>query len=98
MTRPLTVTDRPALADEITLVETCGACPEQYDAMLDGAKVGYLRLRHGYFRVDYPECGGETILEANPRGDGMFEDGERAFYLDAAKTAIAARLVKDGKR
>ena len=38
---------------KIELVKTCGACPEQYDAYFEGYQVGYLRLRHGTFRVDY---------------------------------------------
>lgn len=40
------------------LEQTCYAYPEQYDVFLDGKQVGYLRLRHGYFRCDYPNCGG----------------------------------------
>ena len=35
---------------------TCFACPEQYDVFLDGEQVGYLRLKHGVFRCDYPAC------------------------------------------
>jgi hypothetical protein len=78
----------------IVLEETCGACPEQYDAFLDGKQVGYLRLRHGRFRVDYPDCGGETIYEAYPDGDGIFESNEREFYLTEAKKAIAAKIAQ----
>lgn len=74
--------------NDISLVQTCGACPEQYDAFAGDKQVGYLRLRHGHFRVDYPECGGKTIYEANPQGDGIFESDERAYYLNAAKEAI----------
>jgi hypothetical protein len=81
------------LADRITLEMTCSACPEQYDATLEGARVGYLRLRHGYFRVDYPECGERTILEGYPRGDGIFEDDERDEWLSKAKLAIANAIL-----
>lgn len=77
---------------DIELVETCGACPEQYDAYLHGEQVGYLRLRHGHFRVDVPDCGGTTIYEAEPRGDGIFESDEREHYLTEAKEAILAWL------
>lgn len=83
--------------DEIKLVQTCGACPEQYDAFHKGEQVGYLRLRHGYFRVDYPDCGGETVFEANPDGDGVFDADERQGYLDQACAAIFERLIRDGK-
>ena len=48
--------------DEVELIKTCHACPEQYDAFFQGKQIGYLRLRHGEFRVDYPDCGDETIL------------------------------------
>lgn len=78
--------------EKIELVCTCGACPEQYNAFIDGKQVGYLRLRHGYFRVDYPECNGETIYTANPDGDGIFTDTERDYYLAEAKRAIIKKL------
>lgn len=71
---------------------TCGACPEQYDVF---KQVGYLRLRHGEFRVDFPECGGETIYEANPAGDGIFEGGERMKYLTEAMNAILKKINKN---
>lgn len=70
------------------LIMTCGACPEQYDVMLDGEKVAYLRLRHGMFRADVPDCGGETVYQASPKGDGMFEDNERDYYIHNALSAI----------
>ncbi|HZH10603.1 MAG TPA: hypothetical protein VEZ24_09545 [Microvirga sp.] len=74
------------------LLLTCGACPEQYDVLKDGEQVGYLRLRHGYFRADYPDCGGETVYEAEPDGDGEFLDEERGHYLTEAVNALDARL------
>ncbi len=82
------------MKEEIKLVETCGACPEQYDAFIGDEQVGYLRLRHGSFRVDFPSCGGETIYRAEPKGDGMFDSDERDFYLNEAKEAIIKRLKK----
>ena len=84
------------MKDKIVLEMTCEGCPEQYDAFLDGKKVGYLRLRHGYFRVDYPDCGMETIYEAYPKGDGIFDDSERDFYLSKAKDAIVRKLLEEG--
>ena len=74
-----------------TLVQTCGACPEQYDVFLGSAKVGYLRLRHGHFSAEYPDCGGETVYEAQPEGDGIFEDHEREYYLRSAVDALLYR-------
>ena len=80
---------------EITLVQTCGACPEQYDAFIGDNQVGYLRLRHGYFRVDYPDYNGETIYSAEPKGDGCFECDERDHYLKEAKKAILNKLLEN---
>lgn len=76
------------LAEKIELVQTCGACPEQYDAFIDGELVGYLRLRHGYFTVQYPNVSGELVYSAEPKGDGIFEYDEREGYLAAARLAI----------
>jgi hypothetical protein len=86
-------------ADDIRLERTCFACPEQYDAYdPDGRKVAYLRLRHGWFKVDMPGVGGETVYSAEPAGDGIFADGERDEYLDAAREMIAVYLnAADGR-
>lgn len=70
-------------------VLTCHACPEQYDVFdPEGKQVAYLRLRHGTFRVDVPDCGGRTIYTANPSGDGIFYKDERMYYLTKAAEAI----------
>ena len=72
-----------------TLVCTCDACPEQYDVFKDQRQVGYLRLRHGEFRADVPECGGKTVYETcDCEGDGCFEDEERMKFLTLAVEAI----------
>lgn len=79
--------------DGLRLVCTCGACPEQYDVFnAEGAKVGYLRLRHGWFRADVPSAGGETVHESYPpKGDGTFGDeDERVAHLTEAVTKIKA--------
>jgi hypothetical protein len=72
------------------LICTCGACPEQYDVFDDISKqpVGYLRLRHGHFRADYPACGGETVYESFTGGDGIFDEDERMPELTAAVHAL----------
>jgi len=69
----------------IKLVQTCGACPEQYDVYIDGEKLGYMRLRHGYFRAEY--CG-EVVFEGYPRGDGCFDVEEKTLWLNRACSAI----------
>jgi plasmid stability protein len=73
----------------VRLVRTCFACPEQYDAFIGEEKVGYLRLRHGHFRVECPDVFGETVYEDSPKGDGIFDDDERAEHLAAARAAIS---------
>jgi len=73
----------------VRFVQTCSAYPEQYDAFIGEEKIGYLRLRHGHFRVECPDVFGETVFEASPNGDGFFDDDERGEYLEAAQDAIA---------
>lgn len=45
----------------LEFIKTCDACPEQYDVYLGEIKVGYVRLRFGTLRADFPDCGGATI-------------------------------------
>lgn len=81
--------------DGFKLELTSTACPEQYDVFdANGDQVGYLRLRHGYFRADVPDCGGETVYDANTKGDGMFDDDERMEELTKAVRAIANSIAK----
>lgn len=82
----------------IRLVQTCWMCPEQYDAFDEnGERVGYLRLRHGCFRVDCPDCLELTVYEAFPKGDGCFiDDEERDYYLRFAVDAIE-KWIASGK-
>src|SRR5437660_8199656 len=53
----------------VRLEQTCFAYPEQYDAFIGDEKVGYLRLRHGHFRVECPDAFAEMVYEASPSGD-----------------------------
>lgn len=79
--------------DEVELIKTCDESPEQYIAVFQGQQIGYLRLRHGEFRVDYPDCGDETILYSQePQGDGCFEEDEREYFLMKAKKAIVKKF------
>lgn len=70
---------------------TCWACPEQYVVRKDGVQIGYLRLRHGHFRANYPDHGGEVVYEADTEGDGAFTDVEREVYLTKAVAALLKR-------
>lgn len=79
--------------DGLNLVCTSAACPEQYDVFdSSGKQVGYLRLRHGKFRADFPDCGGETVYESHPKGDGIFFEDERESELKKAVEAIRRRI------
>jgi hypothetical protein len=78
----------------IKLVLTSRAYPEQYDAYDGETQVAYLRLRRGHFTVECPDCDGEIVYEASPRGDRMFEDDERDRFLRAAMDAIQEWLAR----
>lgn len=84
--------------DGFKLVCTCGACPEQYDVYAaNDKKVGYLRLRHGHFRADYPDCGGETVYESQTKGDGVFAEEERLPEIRKALNAITDKLIANAR-
>lgn len=79
--------------NDVELIKTCDESPEQYIAVFQGQQIGYLRLRHGEFRVDYPDCGDETILYSQePQGDGCFEEDERDYFLMKAREAIVKKF------
>jgi len=78
---------------KITFKQTSGACPEQYDALDEkGNTIGYLRLRHGHFTVEHPDVHGEVVYEAKTKGDGMFTEDERDFYLNQARERLSELL------
>jgi hypothetical protein len=70
---------------KVKLIQTSSGCPEQYNGYINDECVAYLRLRHGYFRVEYKD---EVVYTARPNGDGIFEDDERDKYLEEACQAI----------
>jgi hypothetical protein len=82
--------------EEIRLVLTTDACPEQYDAFIGERQVGYLRLRHGRFSVRCPDVCGERIYEAFTQGDGAFLEDERELHLATAKAHIKAWVDRQG--
>lgn len=75
--------------------ETCGACPEQYDVYLEGKQVGYVRLRGGFLRCAYPDCGQETIYEYGFTDNwmGCFDSNEqRDFHIDLIAQLLYNRI------
>ena len=80
-------------SEDLSLIETSFACPEQYDVLAsNGSVVGYLRLRHGRFTAQLDGPRGLLVFEGNPKGDGRFEDDERDAYIAQALSAIAEKL------
>lgn len=84
------------IADDIVLLQTCGACPEQYDAYYkDMILVGYLRLRWGYFSVRCPGYNGKEVYstDLDDGWAGCFKtDAQRSYHLQRSREAIAKYL------
>jgi hypothetical protein len=80
------------------VINTCGACPEQYDVTFNGKQLGYLRLRWGHFRAEYPDVTGEVVYEAF-YGDDMcgvfYNDEDRTNSLTKAVQALLNKLTEN---
>jgi hypothetical protein len=76
----------------LRLVQTCGACPEQYDVYCEDKKVGYMRLRHGYFSCE--NRAGNVVFSGEPEGDGIFRSSERTKWLNKAVRALEEDLAR----
>jgi hypothetical protein len=79
----------------IKLVQTCSACPEQYDGYFQGKKIGYFRLRWGHFCVEYVSPNDSTqgivVYDVNIINDmaGCFEnENQRRYHLNRACQAL----------
>lgn len=79
----------------LRFVETCPACPEQYDVMLNDTIVGYVRLRYSRLTVYYPNIDGVIVYE-HLFSDGMkgrFEsESERQFYMNLIQESILGHM------
>lgn len=83
----------------LTFVETCCACPEQYDVKDENNKtVGYVRLRWGTLTCECPDVGGELVYEADV-GDGLTgtfdSEDDRVSYLSAIAEVINKRIEEE---
>ncbi|MDR6548520.1 hypothetical protein J2810_004610 [Chryseobacterium rhizosphaerae] len=79
--------------DDIILKEIKADRMEVYHVYLNSEQVGYIQLKYGILRVEYPEAGGELLLRKFPKGDNVFELDERNYYLEEAKKAIVIRAI-----
>ena len=74
----------------LDFIETCFACPEQYDVFINGEQVCYVRLRWGSLYAECPDVGGETVYEASIGNDaGRFKsEDQRQYHLMQIAKAI----------
>ena len=70
------------MEDKVKLVQTSGACPEQYNAYINGVEVGVLHLRDHYFHATFH---GKKVYDDHVEGDGLFNSNwERSEQLHRA--------------
>ena len=80
----------------LNFIQTCEACPEQYDVVDDNRnQVGYVRLRWGCLRCDYPDVGKETIYSTSFDDERMgYSDSQeqREHYLNIIADKLLERI------
>lgn len=86
----------------LNFIETCAACPEQYDVYTDDKrKIGYVRLRWGYLRADYIwNNNDETVYDTNfsdPYGGLFTSSEERIKYLSIIAEKLLERDIIEKK-
>ncbi len=88
--------------NDIDFRETCGGCPEQYDAFDPyGRQIGYVRLRWGHLYAEYPYVGGEVVYEFQYEDGwlGMFpSDEDRQLHLNMIAIALKRRMAQDREK
>lgn len=63
-----------------SIVQTCSGCPSQWDAETVNGDYVYIRVRHGYFRIEISD---EIIFEGYPDGiDGVMSTDEMIEYVN----------------
>ena len=85
---------------DLMFLRTCWVYPEQYTVTnKDGEEVGYVRARHGLFRVDCPRVGEETVLEeeAEHEMQGLLDDAEDPFDSKVKWKESKQRLERLGR-
>ena len=85
---------------------TCRRMPEQYGAYEGEQVVGYVRLRYGFFSVEFPDVGGTEVFRhqfPEPMKGEFDTEEERKEYLGYAERALevaalmAARRARSGR-
>ena len=77
------------VVDEYRFVQTCMACPEQYDVYIDGSDemVAYVRLRWGILTCTVPDAGGREVYQHKfEKQIGNFNNDEEreTFFIEIA--------------
>lgn len=89
---------RDCTIDGLDFVDTCTSHPEQYDVFAGTDRVGYLRLRSGWFVVRRAGNFGIDKEHAplwespHPFDPDMFDDEYREYYLTQAALVLRAAL------
>ena len=78
----------------LSLVLTCDSHPEQYDVLLNGQIIAYIRLRYSSLTVECPDVGGEIIMHKFVQGGGEFLASERMPIMAAVLNAIMEHIRK----
>jgi hypothetical protein len=81
----------------INFINTCIACPEQYDVYIEGNCIAYIRLRFGQLICTMP-FGRKTIFEHSFEDSykGEFtNDKERKYYLALISSKIMENLINE---
>lgn len=77
-------------------VSICNGSPEDYDILLSGKVVGYLRIRWGVVGIYFGKESGELIYRKVFEGDpwkGFFEGNERAYFFNVARRLIRKKIL-----
>lgn len=78
------------IPEPYTVRLTCVDVPEQWDILIDGRQVGYLRCRHSKWRLDYLDVGGKTLI-AEPWHP---ERGQYESSFDEERPQVFARVFR----
>ncbi len=57
----------------VEIRKTCGACPEQYEGLLDNGETFYIRCRWGQARIDIPHGTTAATMQYDDEWRGEFE-------------------------